>query len=221
VTVDYYSDDHGNWQSDSNYPGSGFDLGITPTFNFVKKETWSYNLNGQEFLVPQGASYAKVVDSFENTVARILGGTNGSTAADYNSRPLTKAVNTGWTDADSWRGKCSRWFKKYTSDPASDILSITGMADLGTDQADVFALSMSYSDSSLQHHRGGFGLATKDAYGNWVNAVDMNIGGNKRFVAGPWNPQYGLGAYGVDPSTKTAWAVINYNSDFAVANFDK
>jgi hypothetical protein len=48
VTVDYYADDHGKWQSDGNYPnGPGLpDTGITPTFKFVKKETWGYSLNG-------------------------------------------------------------------------------------------------------------------------------------------------------------------------------
>ena len=46
VTVEYYSDDHGKWQSDAGYPnGPGLpDTGITPTFNFVKKETWGYTL---------------------------------------------------------------------------------------------------------------------------------------------------------------------------------
>ena len=55
--------------------------------------------------------------------------------------------------------------------------------------------------------------------GNWVNAVDFNIGGTKQFVLGPWNASYGLGTYGVDQKTKTAWAVINYQGDFAVAPF--
>ena len=65
--------------------------------------------------------------------------------------------------------------------------------------------------------KGGFGIATKDANGNWVNAVDMNLGGTKKFVVGPWNSSYELGTYGVDPRAHTAWAVINYNGDFAVA----
>ena len=48
VTVDYYSDDHGKWQSDGSYPnGPGLpDTGITPMLNFVKKETWGYTLSG-------------------------------------------------------------------------------------------------------------------------------------------------------------------------------
>ena len=51
-----------------------------------------------------------------------------------------------------------------------------------------------------------------------MNAVDQNIGGTKRFISGPWNSSYGLGTYGVDPATKTAWAVLNYNADFVVAS---
>ncbi len=46
VTVDYYSDDHGKWQSGKSYPnGLGLpDTGVTPAFKFVKKETWGYSL---------------------------------------------------------------------------------------------------------------------------------------------------------------------------------
>jgi hypothetical protein len=48
VIVEYYSDDHGKWQSDDKYPNglNLSDTGITPTFNFVKKETWGYSLIG-------------------------------------------------------------------------------------------------------------------------------------------------------------------------------
>ena len=37
-----------------------------------------------------------------------------------------------------------------------------------------------------------------DANGDWVNAVDRNTGGTKKFVAGPWQSSYGLGTYGID-----------------------
>jgi hypothetical protein len=47
----------------------------------------------------------------------------------------------------------------------------------------------------------------------------MNFGGAKKFVLGPWKSDYGLGTYGIDLKTHTAWAVINYNADFAVAGF--
>ena len=64
---------------------------------------------------------------------------------------------------------------------------------------------------------GNFGLVTRDADGTWTKAVDNNINGKKKFVLGPWDPSYTLGAYGIDPSSHTAWAVINYNGEFAVA----
>ena len=48
ITVDYYSDDHGKWQSDASYPNGPklSDTGITPTFDFIKKETWGYTFIG-------------------------------------------------------------------------------------------------------------------------------------------------------------------------------
>jgi hypothetical protein len=210
VTVDYYSDMHGQWQSDSNYPdGSGLsDTAITPTLYFVKKETWGYCLNGKEFLVAEGHAYSTVQDSYSGTTAQILGGTNGSTVKDYTGRALTKAVDTGW-------------FPKNVS-TASNILKLQGIAGLGCSQTDTYTLSMSYNTKGLKTtdlKKGLIGLATRDENGNWVNAVDFNTGGTGKFVFGPWSASYGLGTFGVDQKTKTAWAVINYQGDFAVAPF--
>jgi hypothetical protein len=113
---------------------------------------------------------------------------------------------------------------KSEGDTASDILTLWGMADLGTDTTDVYALSISYGPSKARPEHLGeglFGLAVRDGSGGWVNAVDPNNGGTKTFVKGPWKSGYKLGTYGVDPSSKTAWAVINYNGDFAVARFNQ
>ncbi len=46
--------------------------------------------------------------------------------------------------------------------------------------------------------------------------MDMNFGGIKRFIFGPYKQEYGFGTYGIDPYSKTVWAVVNYNSDFVV-----
>jgi len=215
VTVDYYSDDHGGWLSDENYPaetGNGLINKVTPTFNFVKKATWGYSLNGKEFLVggTNGTSYTVVQDRFGKTSAKILSGTYSNKAADYNGRILTQTVNAGWSPE--------------VQGINSDILTLWGMTDLGTGQTDIFTLSLSYDNYRVNHNdlkRGLFGMVTKDAQGNWVNAVDKNFRGKKKFVYGPWISDYELGTYGVDPHTKTVWAVINYNGDFAAARFDK
>jgi hypothetical protein len=207
VTVDHYASPNGC--------DGDCDLVTTPTLTFTKRETFGYSLNGKEFLVNQGASYTVVEDTYRETTARILDGINGSTAADYAGRALTKAVDTGWTRQDGGT-------RERDDDPASDILTLWGMADLGSDQTDVYTLSLSYDHHRLlpfQFGRGLFGLATRDQNGGWVNAVDRNVGGTKKFVLGPWKPGYELGTYGIDPRTHTVWAVINYNADFAVAGF--
>ncbi|HET6491170.1 MAG TPA: hypothetical protein VFG28_15545, partial [Syntrophales bacterium] len=224
VSVDFYSDDHGNWLSDNSYPEGPTNAGsqVTPTFNFVKKETWGYCQNGKEFPVEQTKTYTTVQDSFEGTTAKILDGTNNSTATDYNNRAFTKTVNTGWVDVD-------RWCEKYPAhtwhphlDLASNIFTLKGMADLGSEQTDTYALSLSYDHHRLLPIQLGkvlLGLVTKDEGGRWVNAVDRNVGGTKKFVLGPYKSGYELGTYGVDLKARTVWAVINYNGDFAAAGF--
>ena len=200
VTIDYFG-------TQDTYP-SAFDT--TPSLNFLKLGSFSYSLNGREFVVPQGGSYASVHDRFHGTTARILGGTNGSAATDIVGRKLNKLVETGWTGLDP------RDLGRNEV-PASGVLILSGLADLGATQTDVYALSLSYDaapegdDNPLD-----ITLSTLDETGNWVDATSANVGGTKRFVQGPWVPGYGLGTYGVDPDTHTAWAVLNHEGRFAV-----
>ncbi len=222
VTVDYYASPNGcNGDCDETYD-------VIP-YTFTKHETFGYSLNGNEYLIAQGQSYTGVDETYGTTKARILSGTNGSTSTDFNSRPLTKTVDTGWTDR--------------TAETASDILTLWGMTDslstnfsdaanpnynykyvVPSEQTDVYTLSMTYQDersNGFHLGNGGYRLASKDAGGRWIEAVDLNAGNSKKkFVIGQWNSGYGLGTYGVDPSTHTAWAVVNYNGDFAVVKFE-
>ncbi len=199
VTVDYFS-------SPSGTEGDRA-LAYTPVLTFTKRETFGYSLNGREFLIAQGNSYSIVQDSFSGTTMKILGGVNAGTATTHDGRHTIKVVDTGWAPG-------------IGEVLASNILTLWGMADIGKDQTDVYTLAMSYDDARLPSGRAGsgiVGIASLDASGKWISAVEKNVGGNRRFVEGPWNPSYGLGTWGVDPGAKTAWAVINYNGDFAVA----
>jgi hypothetical protein len=210
VTVDFYSDTHGNWKSDGSYPlGTGrTDTNITPVFTFAKKQTFGYSQNGSEFLVAEGASYPTTPFTFSGTTAKFLAGTNSSTAMDYISRPLTHAVDIGWS-----AGTCATY---------SSIMSLWGTTDVGSSSGDTIALSMSFDRSSVSDATlvsGGFGLATQDSAGNWTNAVAQDVGGTPAFVLGAWNASYRLGTFGVDPATNTAWAVVNHAGRFAVARF--
>ena len=250
VTVDYYSDSENGFQDNEDYPYGSDDPDNPPLFlpelDFVKKETYGYSTNGQQFLIAQGESYDVVQDSFNGTEARILAGTNDSattdetpTVIDDNGTPedpsddtvlsapraLIKTVNTGWVaNPDDERSPFRRHYRKHWKKPGlkntlkSDILSLWGMSELGAgDQTDTYVLSMSLKWKRMVHlGNGGIGIATY-VDGEWVNAVDENFGGKKKFVVGKYRSRYGLGTYGIDPRTKTAWAVLNYNADFAVA----
>ncbi len=241
LTVDYFADSEGNFGTDYCWPdgiagedgscgdprfGSAAErLGsfYVPDFDFTWKDQWGYGLNGRRFVVPQGVSYAgetvqdgdefieypRVQDEFYGARAEILHGFNGSQSTDNvpdAPRPLSKAVNTGWmANPDPQKLK-------------SDVFSLWGMAEMETAQSDEYVLSMSFVfDRMVQLGVGAIGIATY-VDGEWVNAVNENFGGEKNFVVGPYvEGQHELGTYGVDPATQTAWAVLNYNADFAVA----
>jgi hypothetical protein len=157
-------------------------------------------------MVAQGESYNVVTDNYGKTSARILNGFNNSASVDANKRSLTKAVETGWVK---------------NPDPGSlksDIFSIWGMSELGMNgRTDVYVLSISFEGGDAHSIKKGRVWVATFANGKWVNAVYENFGGKRKFVLGKYRPEYGLGTYGVDPKTKTAWAVLNYNADFAVA----
>jgi hypothetical protein len=213
VTVDFYSDNHGGWLSDASYPlGAGRpDTNITPLFNFIKKQSWGYSQNGTEVLVAQGASYPTTPFTFSGTTAQFLAGTNTSTAKDYTNRALPHVVDIGWDVA--------------TCETASAIMYLWGTADVGAASGDTIVLSMSFDPSSVSAATlvsGGFGLATQqDGSGNWTNAVTRNVGGTPAFHPVAWSASagFGLGDYGVDTTTNTAWAVVNHAGRFAVARF--
>lgn len=94
------------------------------------------------------------------------------------------------------------------------------MADVGAGHTDTYALSMSVNARNGRDRRGGgddCGILVTRFHGTWVNAVAANDGGTRRFVAGPYKAAYGLGTYGVDRTTNTAWAVVDHAGQFAVA----
>ena len=201
VTIDYYSAEVDPTLSPD---GSEYLLSTTPKMTFVKRESFGYSLNGKEFFVPQGQPYTAVKDGFRGTTARILGGIDGSSATDAAGRAFTKDIDTGWAA----RGRTDSRLK-------SNILTLWGLADLGAGHTDTYALAMT-SKGNLT--RGAGFLATRNARGTWVNAVDVNVGGVRVYVRGPWKAAYGLGTYGFDPGTRRWWAVVDHGGQFAVAH---
>lgn len=213
---------------------------------FGKTETYGYSHNGQEFLIAQGESYTTIEDTYNKTTAKILSGENESESTDNTPseiddngtpddtsddiilapRPLIKTVNTGWVENPcgckkhcNKHHKCKKNHHNKSCELKSDILSLYGMSEIGmSGLTEQYVLSMSFDFNKMKHFGiGETGIATF-VDGKWVNAVDENyVKGKKKFIIGKYKSKYGLGTYGIDPKTKTAWAVLDYNADFAVA----
>jgi autotransporter-associated beta strand protein len=121
----------------------------------------------------------------------------------------------------------------------SDVLRLTGMENNsnGSGQTDPFVLQMSYDESLVGSLEPGYAasgmlfLAWRGPEG-WCNAVSGDSGSGRTAVTqyqGTWdtfaavhgitNATLGdfLGSWGVNPTDNTVWAVLDHNSDFAVA----
>jgi hypothetical protein len=207
VSVDYYAVPSGQ---------TGGVIAAAPalTGNWAWRETFGYSLNGKEFSVGQGQSYTSVIDSNNGTTAKILSGTNTSTAMDSSGRACIQVVGTGWSSGDN----------SGITGLASRVFHLWGMANaMGSAQTGNYTLSLTYTppSSSSAIQQGNFGIISRNSSGSWINAVEGNFGGTKSFVLGPWTSSATLGTYGVDTVTHTAWAVVNFGGSFAVAGTDQ
>jgi autotransporter-associated beta strand protein len=133
-----------------------------------------------------------------DTTAQILAGTSSS-----NTELIMAFSDTSLATNDSVR--------------ISDVFSLTGSG------SDVIVLQLNVAGIDADNFLGWLSGST------WVNAVNGNVGSGSLagaytssfadFVAnngGSFNATTMLGAYGVDVTGGSAWAVINHNSDFAV-----
>lgn len=215
VTVDFYATTAG--QPFNTLDGHA--LAATPVgpLAFYKRDSWGYSLNGREFVVAEGGDLSIVGDTYMDTTASLLGGTNGSTSTNSDGRKNVKTVNTGWSMGDDVHLAVSEVLHLWGLNENLDLWDNTQTGLLPDSAAptktDTFALSMTFRGGL---HVSRLGIAAKAADGGWVNAVDLNAGGTPTFVNGPWNPSYGLGTWGVDARTHTAWAVVNHQGEFAV-----
>nr|WP_320010237.1 metallophosphoesterase [uncultured Desulfobulbus sp.] len=217
VTVDFYSASHGQ-----DYGSQRLET-LPSELTFYLRERFGYSLNGGHFAVERNESYTSVTSTFEGYAAKILRGTNKNSETDILGRKLCKTVNTGWAESSS------------VSMAGSPILTLWGLVDnlsLYDEElsgklpssneptvTDTYALSLSYNRRKFRPSHlvtGRVAIASRNEEKQWVNAVELNSGGTSQFVYGPWKESYGLGTYGIDPKTGTAWAVLNQESDFVV-----
>ncbi|MDD4889672.1 MAG: PEP-CTERM sorting domain-containing protein, partial [Phycisphaerae bacterium] len=117
----------------------------------------------------------------------------------------------------------------------SNVVRVSGMANDGSGSGltDKFVLQMTYEDWLLElpprpagyeaslAAAGNLFLGWRDGSGAWVNATAgnvNNVASPDQNVQGPWNLTYtDVGDWGVDTTTNVVWAVLDHNSDFAIA----
>lgn len=203
LDVDFYSMSTG-----TDYgPAS---LTVTPSGNdWHWRERWSSTLNGTSTLVEPGGSYEGIADEFEGTSFRILAGTHAEAAHDHAGRSMSQRVVTGWTRAG--RGEVSPRLHLHglhhnlalNDDTLTGLLPAADESDAGSR----FVLEIQGGRTAFRAD-GSYGIAALAADGTWENAAARG-GAEARFVLGAAPDDAAVGTYGVDPSTKRAWAVLD------------
>ena len=241
VTVDYYSDATGEFDDNADFPYKGAlenevtETPYTPTFNFVKKDTFHFSLMGDSYLVEQGGTYADLRSRYSGTEVKLLAGANNSTATTmisptgsaYNltaDAPLVKKVNFAW--------------EPKTDGVYSNILIISGIAEFGADSTpadpkttDKYVIRLATDDSlAYTPSETDYIILSMDTSGEWVNAASLT-GATPNYVGVidlDANPAFdfntlNLGDYGFYSQTRYGSSYIypivkvNYEGKFAVA----
>lgn len=103
---------------------------------------------------------------------------------------------------------------------ASDVVNVSG-----TD-ADPVTIQLSYDPAVAQALFGREEFMRlvwlNPVTQEWLNAVSGNAGGAARFIKRAYNPatDFQLGNFGLDTVAHVVWAVVNHNSEFAVAHVE-
>ena len=220
VTVDYYADSTGGYGDTNYYPDGTLAVAddpatvedetaaavpgshITPTFDFVKKETWRYSLNGQAFMVAQGGSYASVTDTYAGTTMS-LAGTNGSTSVEdplegadetAAAMPLTKRITTAWKDMAQYSD----------TNIVSNALLLAGNNETGSATGDKYILTMSATGVTPDAKTR---IMTLNSDGEWKLA-------GKSYTTAAADTTLATGTYGYSGSS--IWVVLNTDGTYAM-----
>lgn len=196
--------------SDVNEPIPG---GMT----FELTERFGYSLNGKQYFVSIGETYAGLSsqaptgNGFVGSVASLLDGTN-TTA---HTVPGIDVVTDGDTVSFGWRTAAERAIEPCRL-LASDVLELHGFENVfDTGVSDTYVLQISYDESALGATPEG-ALEPLFLDGTWGSAAAAVDGGTPSFVAGPYNGSLVPGTWGLDTNANVAWIVTNRTGSFAV-----
>ena len=180
------------------------------------REGWASTLNGTSTVVEPGGSYAGIETEFEGHAARLLAGSHDVDRRDSAGRAMSRRVVTGWTEAE--RGEISPRLHLHGlhHNLALNDPELTGQLP-AADESDAGSRFVLEIDGGRTAFRadGSYGIAALAEDGTWENAAARG-GAEVRFVRGAADAEAPVGTYGVDPSTKRAWAVLDRGGVFAL-----
>jgi hypothetical protein len=80
-------------------------------------------------------------------------------------------------------------------------------------RSDIFSISGTTTDTYVVELTVG-GMAS-DSFLAWLDGSNNWVAAGSNFITGAWNSSYTLGDYGFDPSTSSAWAVVDFGGSFS------
>jgi len=175
------------------------DLLVAPDLEgkWTLRRRWGASSRGRQTLLAQGDSLKKLSDSSQGTRVRILSGVWKAAKGDFYNRPFSALASTDWRRIE---GQASAAWTLWGLEKAT-----------GNTATPTFALSMSIDpsipDSVLL--AGSLCLAREDS-GSWKCV------GSTAPRQGSWKTSDAVGARGIDPSSREAWAVVDRAGTFAV-----
>jgi len=195
----------GNAAADMSNSQTSFGPALTAP---VAQNTSYANLESKPTASTGSGGYSMI-----GSIATILAGTNSSSGS-------AQTVSMQWRTQTQAERTGPRLL--------SDVLDLTGMTYSG-DETSSFVLQMTYDANLLPGGASSEGsLASSKLIllesldpntDEWENAINENIGINQGiFHLAAWVPgDMTLGDWGINTSSHTVWAVLDHNSEFAVA----
>ncbi len=163
------------------------------------------------------------------------------TAASVRLRASTGALTSNFAAGSSFRGwqragtgaiglstasllsgtavGASAVISSWTNDRHGNSQVVTDVLDLaGTGAANLYVLQMTYADSTLNDANARL-MYWMSGSNQWVNAIYGNgyTGPEGSPILGGYDNNLTLGNWGRDTNANTVWAVVDHNSEFAVA----
>lgn len=162
------------------------------------RRKWGWSSRGKQALLAQGDSLKVLSDSSMDTRVRVLAGIWKSSRGDFYNRQVHALAATDWRRIDGMNSAAwTLWgLEKAVGSSATPMFALAMGVDAGVADADLRA--------------GGIRLLRTDSLGAWKNA------GSGAARIGAWKPTDAVGAHGVDPDRREAWAVVDRSGEFAV-----